>query len=120
MKKFDKEPIAWITRGGKHIPIFDDNDKNDELLKLTEEEWMDNEEIKVGGKVEVGESSAMDMKGKTIPGTRRWRVLFVYKEGTPFEKRIYGHSKTYNIDWGGQPITEAKRDAYKKYIKSKK
>ena len=22
-KKFDKEPVAWITRGGKHIPIFD-------------------------------------------------------------------------------------------------
>ena len=22
-KKFDREPIAWITRGGKHVPIFD-------------------------------------------------------------------------------------------------
>ena len=24
MKKFDREPIAWITRGGKHVPIFDE------------------------------------------------------------------------------------------------
>ena len=22
-KKYDKEPIGWITRGGKHVPIFD-------------------------------------------------------------------------------------------------
>ena len=22
-KKFDREPVAWITRGGKHIPIFE-------------------------------------------------------------------------------------------------
>ena len=22
-KKYDREPIAWITRGGKHVPIFD-------------------------------------------------------------------------------------------------
>lgn len=28
MKKFDKEPVAWITRGGKHIPIFDDEEED--------------------------------------------------------------------------------------------
>ena len=26
-KKFDREPIAWITRGGKHVPIFEGDDK---------------------------------------------------------------------------------------------
>ena len=31
MKKFDKEPIAWITRNGKHVPIFDD-DYTDEVV----------------------------------------------------------------------------------------
>ena len=29
----DKEPIAWITRGGKHIPIFADEPTEDEKNK---------------------------------------------------------------------------------------
>ena len=32
-KKFDREPVAWITRGGKHIPIFEDEES-----KLTKEQ----------------------------------------------------------------------------------
>ena len=31
MKKFDREPIAWITRGGKHVPIFDEEDEKPRL-----------------------------------------------------------------------------------------
>ena len=33
-KKYDKEPIAWITRGGKHIPIFEGDEET-----LTKEEY---------------------------------------------------------------------------------
>lgn len=29
----DKEPIAWVTRGGKHIPIFDNGPSDDEKQK---------------------------------------------------------------------------------------
>ncbi len=38
-----KEPITWITRGGKHIPIFEDdkitnnkNMKEEQIAKNTE------------------------------------------------------------------------------------
>ena len=118
-KKFDREPVAWITRGGKHVPIFEGDDKN-ELSKLTEQEWMDNEEIVVGGKMEIGEGGLMDDKGRSIPGTRRWKVLWMYKEGTSSEQRFYGFSKTLNLDWSsGTPITESKRDAYKRFKKKK-
>ena len=30
MPKYDREPVAWITRGGKHIPIFDSEDNYSE------------------------------------------------------------------------------------------
>ena len=114
-----KEVVAWVTRGGKRIPIFEGDDKN-ELSKLTEQEWMDNDEIVVGGKMEIGEGGSMDAKGRNIPGTRRWKVLWVYKEGTSSEQRFYGFSKTPNLDWSsGAPITESKRDAYKRFKKKK-
>lgn len=29
----DKEPIAWVTRGGKHIPIFDNGPSEEEKQK---------------------------------------------------------------------------------------
>ena len=125
MKKFDREPIAWITRGGKHVPIFEGDDKN-ELSKLTEQEWMDNEDIVVGGKMEVGESGSMDNKGRETAGTLRYKVLWMYKEGTSSEQRFYGFSKTPNLDWSARtkdgvniPITESKRDAYKRFKKKK-
>ena len=42
-KKFDREPVAWITRGGKHVPIFegeakkfDPNKLEDDITKLSE------------------------------------------------------------------------------------
>ena len=34
MPKYDREPVAWITRGGKHIPIFDKEDG-----KIKKGEW---------------------------------------------------------------------------------
>lgn len=36
MKKFDKEPVAWITRGGKHIPIFEDKLEPESDMKRLE------------------------------------------------------------------------------------
>ena len=27
MPKYDREPVAWITRGGKHIPIFEGDEE---------------------------------------------------------------------------------------------
>ena len=36
MKKFDKEPVAWITRSGKHIPIFDEENDTDKIKKIEE------------------------------------------------------------------------------------
>ena len=36
-KKFDREPIAWITRGGKHVPIFEKEDGERKAKLVTEE-----------------------------------------------------------------------------------
>ena len=42
MPKYDREPVAWITRGGKHIPIFDKEEDKKSIgeIKIVEE-WGD-------------------------------------------------------------------------------
>ena len=37
-KKFDREPIAWITRGGKHVPIFEKDELVEAKENMTDEE----------------------------------------------------------------------------------
>ena len=44
-KKFDREPVTWITRGGKHIPIFDKDSKDDKTKELEYNEDADTENI---------------------------------------------------------------------------
>ena len=39
-KKFDREPVAWITRGGKHVPIFENEDNSGKEIEA--------KDIKVG------------------------------------------------------------------------
>ena len=41
-KKFDREPVAWITRGGKHVPIFDEDEGKKEVWEMTQKEIDEN------------------------------------------------------------------------------
>lgn len=62
----DKEPIAWITRGGKHIPIFDEEyepNKDDQIEKNKKQADRLNSESK---------SSSLEDKYKNInPGFKK-------------------------------------------------
>ena len=50
-KKSGREPIAWITRGGKHIPIFDDKIEEDKLYKMGTNAGPKNTDIEEGDTV---------------------------------------------------------------------
>lgn len=105
MKKFDKEPVAWITRGGKHIPIFEDDKKKDnEVLAYhgtgSREEFEEFDLSKAG--------SGVGGKEKAIWFTMDYDAAKDYSEfgGNPRVIRVYiDDSNFMELDFDGGRMT---------------
>ena len=65
-KKFDREPIAWITRGGKHIPIFEGDGGTKKVPKV-------GEKVKLKNPVDKDEA----------------KLIFVVKNVNEVTRRVY-------------------------------
>lgn len=82
-KKSGREPIAWITRGGKHIPIFDKeeekgkNSKEEKVRQINEAIARSEVAVKKGFKAEIIDGKIVyTMKGKSSFGSYDKRITF--------------------------------------------
>ena len=79
-KKSGKTPIAWITRGGKHIPIFE----GDEEIKANKYN------VEVGDKIEYYNSA----------GILETRVIAKIGEKSYWHSASYNPKVLFRESWG--------------------
>lgn len=82
----DKEPIAWITRGGKHIPIFADEPTEDEKKKDREIEESKKQAEENYNKTFSGSSGQLTAKVKKFMPLKQWNgqyITYFYALGEP-------------------------------------
>ena len=132
-KKFDREPVAWITRGGKHIPIFEDDTKSlkESLSKRQQQKLKDknldfllNESPqKALTSIDEGIASNLDAITNKEIINQRWseeRLDFtLHNGGVSDYYKWFDNYKTQREGWIAR-YENAKKDLLKLYPKLKK
>ena len=85
-KKFDREPVAWITRGGKHVPIFEGEDEEEKIYTIDVNGLQ--RKIKATSFEDAKNKISITDKGRLEKARKRWNMFEGRDKQQPYIKLV--------------------------------